>query len=299
MKGGVCAVVVTYNRQTLLRECLAALRSQTHPLACILVVDNRSTDGTEEMLVQESAAGVSPPLQVITAPENRGGAGGFHDGLQAAAAQEFEWFWLLDDDVIVRPDALEQLLRARASFATEPRPILLASKITLPDGAIDPATIPRLNDRRDMAQMCRAAEHSTLALRLNAFVAVLIHRSAVERYGLPIASYFIWLDDVEYTARILRDNFGVFVPRSVVLHKKATGQADLSGRFYFAVRNELSMIRFSEAWSAEERLRLVGGLVWIILRRLFKPRFTFAKLGVICHGLIDGLFRSPRVPERS
>lgn len=292
-------MVVTYNRQALLRECLVALRAQTHPLACILVVNNRSTDGTAEMLAQQSAAGVSPPLQVITEPENRGGAGGFHDGLQAAAGQEFEWFWLLDDDVIVLPNALEELLRARESFATEPRPILLASKITLANGTIDPATIPRLNDRRDMAQMCRAAEHGTLALRLNAFVAVLIHRSAVERYGLPIASYFIWLDDVEYTARILRDNFGVLVPRSVVLHKKTTDHADPSPRFYYAVRNELWMIRCSEAWSAEERLRLVGGLVWMISRRLFKPRFAFATLGVICRGLFDGLFRSPRVPERS
>ncbi|MFR3226831.1 MAG: glycosyltransferase, partial [Blautia massiliensis (ex Durand et al. 2017)] len=37
------AVVVTYNRLPLLRQCLAALRSQTVAPAAIWVIDNAST----------------------------------------------------------------------------------------------------------------------------------------------------------------------------------------------------------------------------------------------------------------
>ncbi|HMU10987.1 MAG TPA: glycosyltransferase, partial [Ferruginibacter sp.] len=44
----VIAVVVTYNRKALLTECIAALRNQTRPLDAILVVNNGSTDDTEE-----------------------------------------------------------------------------------------------------------------------------------------------------------------------------------------------------------------------------------------------------------
>ena len=42
----VAAVVVTYNRLELLKECLEKLLSQTSPCD-VLIVDNASSDGTE------------------------------------------------------------------------------------------------------------------------------------------------------------------------------------------------------------------------------------------------------------
>ena len=48
----VIAVVVTYNRQQLLSECIDALRNQTRKLDKILVVNNCSTDNTERWLQQ-------------------------------------------------------------------------------------------------------------------------------------------------------------------------------------------------------------------------------------------------------
>ncbi len=49
-KPSVAAVVVTYNRKVLLKECLDALLAQTRPLDSIIVVDNASTDGTRVFL---------------------------------------------------------------------------------------------------------------------------------------------------------------------------------------------------------------------------------------------------------
>ena len=46
----VIAVVVTYNRLALLSECVTALRNQSRQLDSILVINNGSTDGTEEWL---------------------------------------------------------------------------------------------------------------------------------------------------------------------------------------------------------------------------------------------------------
>ena len=48
----IAAVVVTYNRLDLLRQCVEALRRQTE--ACdILIVDKASKDGTEQWLVEQ------------------------------------------------------------------------------------------------------------------------------------------------------------------------------------------------------------------------------------------------------
>jgi GT2 family glycosyltransferase len=93
MSGRVCAVVVTYNRRDLLRECLVSLQAQTHVPDTILVVNNASTDGTAQMLSAEFAQ-----LEVLTLAENVGGAGGFHAGMKWAYEQGYDWLWLMDDD---------------------------------------------------------------------------------------------------------------------------------------------------------------------------------------------------------
>lgn len=88
MSERVCAVIATYNRKELLRECLQSVLSQTRLPDHILVVDNASTDGTQEMLKEES-----PQVEVLRLPENQGGAGGFHEGMKRAYEEGFDWLW--------------------------------------------------------------------------------------------------------------------------------------------------------------------------------------------------------------
>src|SRR3954469_22083387 len=89
----VCAVVVTYNRVELLRECLTALEAQSRPLDRILVIDNKSSDGTPDMVRAEH-----PGVELVELPENRGGAGGFYEGTRRAYEDGFDWLRLMDGD---------------------------------------------------------------------------------------------------------------------------------------------------------------------------------------------------------
>jgi GT2 family glycosyltransferase len=54
MSDTVAAVVVTYNRKELLIECLEALRNQTHKPDAIFIIDNKSDDGTPELLLEKN-----------------------------------------------------------------------------------------------------------------------------------------------------------------------------------------------------------------------------------------------------
>lgn len=80
LEGQVCAVVVTYNRKELLRECVRALLAQHHAVSLIWIFNNVSTDGTLEMLAHEFPAAEFPQVRVTTLEKNSGGAGGFHEG---------------------------------------------------------------------------------------------------------------------------------------------------------------------------------------------------------------------------
>ena len=77
-------------------------------------------------------------------------------------------------------------------------------------------------------------------MRTASFCSLLVDAEVARREALPIADYFLWNDDFEYTARILRSRVGLFCPASVVVHKTATyynsGSAP-GDRFYYDVRN--------------------------------------------------------------
>jgi rhamnopyranosyl-N-acetylglucosaminyl-diphospho-decaprenol beta-1,3/1,4-galactofuranosyltransferase len=287
----VCAVVVTYNRRDLLEECLAALQSQSRPVDRILVVDNASTDGTDAVLADRF-----PSVETLRLESNLGGAGGFTAGLERAYADGFDWIWLMDDDTIPTASALEALLEAGDRDGLRP-PTVLASKVLDVEGRVHPFNRPwpRTGAFSDLID---AAATGLLMIRYASFVSVLIRRDAVERHGLPHAEYFIWNDDLEYTARLLRDEPGYLVPGSIVHHKNEVGSggaATASDRYYYELRNKLFMLR-SEAWGPNDkmdRLRLalnaLIGARWFLSTNRYRP----SALRVFARGLRDGLGALP------
>jgi GT2 family glycosyltransferase len=93
--------------------------------------------------------------------------------------------------------------------------------------------------------------------RSASFVSVLVDASAVRDVGLPLADYFLWNDDFEFTTRLLRGRRGVWCPDSVVVHRtKAFGStdADPGPRFYFEVRNKVWLFTRSRGLNPLERL---------------------------------------------
>ena len=294
MAESVCAIVVTYNRKELLAECLDALRAQTHHIDEILIVDNASTDGTVEMLASRGYLG-DPAIRHKRLPANVGGAGGFHAGMKTAYERGHTWIWLLDDDTIVAAEALHQLFAARERFATPPRPDLLASRVEWTDGTPHPMNtpIPRADDPTVNATQGQGVE----SIRATSFVSVLLHRRLIESYGLPIAEYFIWSDDIEYTARILRHEFGVLVPKSIAVHKTPRKHSSITAepaRFYYHVRNTCWMLVSSEAWSFPEKLPQFWSLALTIQSRLRHSRAKGAMLRAVLTALRDGMFGRPR-----
>lgn len=289
-----CAVVVTHNRKELLHVCLQALLQQTHAVGAIIVIDNASNDGTPKMLETHGYL-ADPKVRYVRMDRNAGGAGGFQTGIERAHAAGHDWIWVLDDDTILEPDALARLFSARAAFSLQDRPDLLASRVLWTDGTPHPmnAAIPKqANDPTTLL----ARRHGMTSIRASTFVSLLFHRRFVDLFGLPVADYFIWSDDIEYTARILRRNFGVLVRDSVAVHKTPAKHGPLTAppdRFYYHVRNTCWMLLRSEAWSLREALPQYLGLALTIQATLRKSKAKAAALRAILRGLRDGLFARP------
>jgi rhamnopyranosyl-N-acetylglucosaminyl-diphospho-decaprenol beta-1,3/1,4-galactofuranosyltransferase len=248
----VAAVVVTYNRKTLLLQCLDALRAQSRPLQMTYVVDNASTDGSASAL----AAHDQTALTVISLTRNTGGAGGFRTGMQAAHERGHRWLWIMDDDCRPNPGALAELLAAYQRFPADMAPLILASKVEWRDGRVHPHNVVAVDSRdKDFLYICAGA--GMLAIRAASFVSILVDRRAIDQHGLPLSAYFLYMDDIEWTSRVLRHGRGVLVPASVALHDTPEPSATMDAtppRFYLYLRNSLWMLLWSRSFSPREKL---------------------------------------------
>ena len=282
----VCAVLVTYNRCELLAQALDKLAAQSRPADQVLVVDNASGDGTQELLNRRD------DVAVLRLPENGGGAGGFSAGLRHARAAGHDWYWLMDDDTFPERECLATLLDGAGRAPT--RPSLMTSAVRWKDGTLHPMNRPwpRANARADFA---RAARVGLVPVRSASFVSTMIHRDVIDRHGLPLPHYFIWHDDTEYTRRLLTDEAGYLVPESLALHwtdRASNVINDDRGRFYYKVRNHLWMVR-GDAFPGHEKvfgyLNLLSAIRGYVRNSDSKP----AAVKTVARGLRDGIKSPP------
>jgi len=224
-KAIVDVIVVTYNRKTLLTECLDALQNQTYPVHKIIIIDNASTDGTKEVVEEKQYNN----LEYILMESNTGGAGGFYHGLKKGREEDCDWLWLMDDDTIPYPDSLEKLINGIDIINKKSlNPIgFVASTVFGPDNeCMNVPGILLTPSENGYPRWYRLLAESIVELESATFVSTLVNKNAVLKCGLPCRDYFIWGDDTEYTMRISKNyGSGYFIGNSKVIHKRLNAKA--------------------------------------------------------------------------
>lgn len=237
----VAAVVVTYNRKELLEECIDALLHQTYNDCDIIVVDNASTDGTQEFINQK----YKDLVIYQNTGSNLGGAGGFNYGVKTAYTLGYEYFWLMDDDCIVDADSLSVLMNTANELNDDFG--FLSSRVLWKDGSLCKMNIQKISYKQKIDENIVGLKKIIMAT----FVSFLVKRTVVEAVGLPISDFFIWADDLEYSRRISKNHNCYYVFNSKVTHKsKSNIGSDLAidetgnfSRYRFAYRNEYYLFR--------------------------------------------------------
>jgi len=272
----VASVVVTHNRRELLTEALTALGAQTRPPDTVIVVDNASSDGTG-LLLRECF----PSVDLVVLSRNTGGAGGFALGIARALERGATALWLMDDDTVPSPGALEALL----STFGQHRPALAASRVVWTDGRDHPMNTPR-------PRPSGVPGHARV--RSASFVSVLLDADAVRETGLPVADYFLWNDDFEYTLRLLRGRLGLVCPGSVVEHRTPSPDFDPGARFFYEVRNKVWLFTRSACLAPGERIVYAGASLRRWARTFAGSRDRTGLVRELVRGLWAGLRAGPR-----
>lgn len=291
----VYAVVVTYNRKKLLKECIDAILGQTYRVQKIIVVDNNSTDGTIDFL-RENHYLDKTVIELLQLSENIGGAGGFHEGMKKAREAQPDWVWIMDDDTVPTETCLEELLKARKEIEGEVS--FLASAVRGMNH--EAMNVPKIA-RKQFSKYTDWYEYldKGIAQIVKAtFVSLLISIEAINKCGLPWKPFFIWGDDSEYTQRIIRDYAPAYmVGKSLAIHKRV-GSDELSlvkeqnekriKMYFYYYRNNL--IGFWEYENALYKFLCMGKLGYDFFGVLFKGKYKLKKMGVILKAFLAFVF---------
>ena len=217
----ISVIVVNWNGKKFIEECLNGLNKQTCSHFSIILVDNRSDDGSLE-LVQENY----PQVQIIGLTENLGFAAANNIAIKST---DTEYVALLNPDTVPEPRWLENLLKTLEKY---PEAGMAASKMLLYD---HPNMIDRAGDvytTAGTALLCGRGQSADCYINQKPVFgacagAALYRRRMLDDIGLFDEEFFLLYEDVDLSFRAqLRGYRCLYVPDAVVYHKASSSIGD-------------------------------------------------------------------------
>ncbi|BBE32104.1 glycosyl transferase [Tepiditoga spiralis] len=277
----VAGLIVTFNRKKLLVDTINSMLEQTRRPDKIIIVNNASTDGTDEILKNYEEK--NKCIEVVTLNENLGGSGGFYAGIKHIYdKQEYDWIWLMDDDALPAKNSLETLIAYYESLSEKKK-----RKIGVLQNK-------RILDRKKFDEINgKSFELTAKKRKVGTFVGYFIKTEVVGKIGFPEKDFFIYSDDVEYTNRVWKMGYRVeTVIGSYIFHPVWTTQLDYIlkkkelnlplWKIYYIFRNPFLMYKNNEF--VKFFLKLYFKLDMKMWKRINPETVPFAK-----KGLEDGL----------
>ena len=202
----VATIIVTFNRKELLIQCIEAIYSQKFRPTIIYIIDNQSTDGTYEFLKEKGILTDEQiyndiSLKYIQLPVNGGGSMGFYKGLkQAYQDGPYDYYWVMDDDVLPEVNCLEILLEGM----DENHKVCIPNRTceNFKDNAVIKMNFDnffkRVEDKQVISDFTGKEKIEVVDF---AFEGPLFNSEILSEIGLPDDKYFLLFDDSDYAYR--------------------------------------------------------------------------------------------------
>ena len=288
----LAAVVVTYNRKELLENNIRMLLKQTLAFDRVFIVDNCSTDGTYDYLVQQGWMNCEPFVYIKTA-SNIGGAGGFYTGTKAAYEAGADWIVLMDDDGAAADEqTFEILVRAAQKLYKKNRKLFVNALVQ--QGELLSFKIDQMYT---VEEALAAVTDGILEGAANPFNGTLVSRELVDAIGYPNPDFFIKGDEVDYKQRAF--DAGAYVatvvdsrythPRpdtheKTVLGKKVPFFVEAPWKEYYAARNFTYMYKQKGQYKA-----IAFELIFVKLLAIASMKCRkWATVNMLFRGVCDG-----------
>lgn len=280
----VSVIILNYNGGRDVLECLESVLQIDYPHFEVIVVDNGSTDGSLEQILNRF-----PWLKIVKNERNLGFPAGNNIGIRESTAP---YVLLLNDDVVVHRGLLKDLISA---VKGNPQvgivgPLVLyyrePGKIWSGGGKVSPFGYTfhlgkgmELDSRREP---CRVDYVTGCAM--------LITREVLNKVGLLDEDYFLYYDDADYCVRAGKAGFKCLcVYSSTIWHKSDSEWIAGPVQAYYYMRNGFLFAR-KNLKGLTRFVFLASQILFIFPYYVFKALGRDRKLlGHLARGLRDGI----------
>lgn len=238
----VSIITVNFNQAAVTTEFLDSVRKQNYDHCEVIVVDNGS-DQPPGRLIQDQY----PEVRYIETGKNLGFSGGNNVGLRAARG---DYYFLVNNDTELTPDLIDQLLTHFESDAKLGMVCPLIRYFDRPDmiqyaGYTRMNPVTARNQTIGQYQIDKGQFHDSTPTYFAHGAAMFTSRKVVEAAGLMPEIYFLYYEELDWSARIQQAGFRIdLLPQAIIYHKESVSVGKLSTlKTYYMTRNRLLFMR--------------------------------------------------------
>ena len=289
----VSLVILNWNGRDVLQECLSSAAKIEYPNYNIVVVDNGSTDGSQNFVQQNY-----PKVCLIENMENLGFAEGQNRGIQYAMESGADFLFVLNNDVTFEQGILNELIEA---FGDDESigiagPVLYDAKH--PEVVQAAGTVIRWKTGRvhNLQVSLIDRTSSPKAINVDSVGMFVAKRALFERIGFFNPKYFAYWEDVDLCFRAKRAGFRIVCVLTAKLwHKEGHSSRQVAGfHTYYITRNRFWVERAHATLC--ERAQFYAfffvGIFWYHYIRLLFFEKNATEFRAFLSGMRDGLTQS-------
>lgn len=271
----VSTIILTYNSQAVITDCLNSVLHSDTPNHRIIVVDNNSFDktvGIVRTFLERSVLPKDGPLQgriikLIENKENLGFSAGNNVAIKYAIEDESDYIFLLNPDTTIKSDTLKILSETAQS---NPQIGIIGPKTLYPSGrchlpkvtpsqgeALEESQGDRImyaggildwqnakNYHRGMGETDHAQYDKTEETGFVSGASLFINKALIQKMGLLDEKYFLYYEDADWCVRAKKAGFKIiFEPQAIIYHQESTVTKKGSPNYhYYFTRNRLYFI---------------------------------------------------------
>lgn len=312
----VCALVVTYNRSKYLQKALEGILNQQQEISGILIYNNNATDNTEEILMKfgyvdskgdkikenylYSTEKDGKHFYYYHNDENLGGAGGFANGIRLISELDYDYVWIMDDDVYPEPNCLSEIMK-QMSVQNVQVGIPNRTDENFDDRAIIGFDFDDYHKFwTEMRKTVTYGPFDEEAIKVvdMPFEGPVVEMALLRKVGIPDSGFFIEYDDSDFAQRLQQYSDIIFATKAQ-LHRQLAVKVDPSEvkkvepynwRNYYKIRNN---IIFDKRYGKNWKVRQLSPLILIAHHIVIAIRHQHLKhnLPIIWKVFWDGVFQ--------
>ena len=226
----VSIIIVSWNSEKFLKECIASLENQTYQNFEIILVDNASTDNSVNIVKTNF-----PKVKLVENKKNLGFAEGNNIGIKNSKGDLIE---LVNPDVITEKEWLQHLVKKIQSSnsigGVTGKMYYMGNKfgknaVFCTWSKVDPYTAMPFNFTND---------EPTAKVDYLSGAAMLVKKEVIDKIGFLDPGYFLYFEETDWCARMIRAGYDlVYVPEAIVWHEVSSAVSDSPKKLYYMERN--------------------------------------------------------------